>query len=213
MAKFSRFSGNAKYASVGLRSKDISVFFDIPLVGMMQDQYFGCLFFDVLRNLELPEGEDGDVSVAIEQSGSTRTRQVARLQQQLEKSSSGNLKNIDFEGNFAEAARSISRSNAAVVSSWVGELVAIFFNVPYVYLTGNSIFKKKHESIQNELLNKQTILVATKAELLVEKLQKIKDDFQYTAGMLEDFQATKELLGNHPSVRGIARHIIEKLED
>lgn len=117
--------------------------------------------------------------------------------------------------DFENAIQLIQKSNAAIVSSNISELIALQLNCPSVRVNHHGIFKKDNFSLINHLAGKESISVFGQSQkgMIKDSLIRILHDPNHCAGLLQDYQEVKNLLGTEPATRKIARYIIDWLEE
>ena len=125
------------------------------------------------------------------------------------------LRQIDLAHNLESALPVILESNAAIVTGNIGELVCLQLNCPAIKVNRHGLFIKDKSSLTNELLQREAIQVLgqTKPQLITDSILKILNDHNYCAGVLQDFQEAKDVLGTQPAIRDMARYLVDWLEE
>lgn len=123
--------------------------------------------------------------------------------------------NADLERDIDTSLQVISRSNVAITTSNVAELVALYLNCPSVRINKQGFFKTSEQSLINQIAGKNVIQVFGHREKngIKEELSKVLNDHNYCAGIMQDYQEIKDLLGIDPAIRKIANYIVDCLEE
>ena len=208
-----------RFVLVAPSSRKETRYLDLPFSNLLEAKYLGCPHFDVFKSKRIikQDHKNSDL-VNIPIIEGYKERRSANTVFRLKKALQSNLPEvsfpiIDLEKDLNSFGNLLNVSNAAIVTCWIGELAALYFNVPYVFFNGKHFFRRRIHSLQHTLLNHDvTIKEGSKPTLISSELKRILADHQYTAGMLQTFQEMKEIIGNQPSIRSIARDILEKLE-
>ena len=198
-----------------------TIYSSFPLTEKEQSErlvYFGCVLFDVFKNLDhsLQENSEGEIQIPVVTGYDNLSgRAIRKLKSKLQsKHPQISFPLINLKKESDSVGKILVNSNAAVVTSWIAELAALHFNVPYVFYEKKGLLSKSSNPLQNELLKREAVKIGSQGiNSLSVEIDKILSDYQYTAGMLQSFQETKEILGNQPSIRNIAKDIVERLED
>ncbi len=196
-----------------------TIYSDFPFLRNDAIDYFGCPLLDQFKRSNLShKAESGRKIPIIHEFGNRLGKsRIRSIQAKLKKE----MSYIDFPVvslNLPEIESSLSQlsnANAAIVTSWMGELATLHFNIPYVFVDISLFFRKKKYSMQNAHANTTVVKEFSYKNVdgIASELEKILSNYQYAAGILEIFQKTKENIGNKPSIRSIAQDIISKLED
>lgn len=121
---------------------------------------------------------------------------------------------IDLIQDFEAAVEKITNCNAGIATSETAELVCVALNCPSVRLHRKELFKKKPSGLLNSLMRKEVIqnINCRNSTGALEEVNRILNDYNYCAGILQDYQIAKELLGLEPASRKIASKIVDWLE-
>ncbi len=185
---------------------------DLP--GEMETLYFGSPLIDVVKSSSsIGESVVTDLPkvALIEEFG--KSKGIVRSLEKLATNQFQLLK-VDLVSDFGAGIRSIQNSHASIATGNLGELVSLQLNTPTIRVNRFSLFRKSDFSLLNTIADQPIILVhGQRQKVLIESsLGKILNDHNYCAGILQDYQSMKDQIGTEPSVRRIAQHLIDWLE-
>jgi len=197
-------------------SKYQITYFDLPSSQERVLHYLGCPLFDVFKNIQASSNATSydrlNIPIIIGYNRQLKSSDALKLSENvLSTYPKVDTTIIDLEQDLKFMANTLKDANAAIVTSWMGELAALYFNVPYIFYTRKFLFRNSINSLQKELVQKKIVREIHNTRFITAELERILNDHQYTAAMLQNFQTTKEFIGNKPSIRCIARDITERL--
>ncbi|MEP0986755.1 hypothetical protein [Ekhidna sp.] len=186
------------------------IYRDIPINGN------GSLVFDFVRKVDIETADRKKPLISIV-SNKVSKSSVQLSRKLISKSDSIEFKLIDASNDLQEAVRKLSNANAVIATDPFSNMLAVFCNCPAINVYEKSIFSStpNEKSIINRLMNKEVVKSYPKSKdlLILNELDRILNDHQYSAGMMDDYQNLKSKIGAQPFVRNVSREIVDWLED
>lgn len=194
------------------------VFYDLPLIQDKQN-YAGNWIFELVKSKSrVVSNNDLQLSgpkivLAHGYKQSKAARSLQAMLSSLMSDSSIVLANLDAQ--LEHSIHELSQSNAAVAMDDFSELVALATNCPLVRTIKKSFFRKAKPALINRLSNKEIVKVADikQGKTIKNELDLIVKDHHHCAGIMQDYQAVREILGNQPAIRAMAKSLVEGLEE
>lgn len=191
---------------------------DFPEKSQRDHQHYrGNLLFDALRKMEIGSvDQPSDTRIAVvygfeRNAESSASKIMTRLKARI----SHDIVLANLEEDFVRSMQIINSSNVAIVLGEVAEVVATFFNCPYLKVVKKRWGNVRKYSLINNALNQSVAQVfASNATTEIKgEILTLLEDPQYCAAQLESIQAFKEQVGNQPITRAVVRDLIEWLEE
>ncbi|WP_421764475.1 hypothetical protein [Ekhidna sp.] len=188
------------------------IYRDIPI----NENGNGSLVFDFVRKVDIETVDRKKPLISIV-SGKVSKSSVQLSRKLISKSDSIEFQLINASNDLQEAVRKLSNANAVIATDPFSNMLAVFCNCPAINVYEKSIFSStpNEKSIINRLINKEVVKSYPKSKdlLILNELDRILNDHQYSAGMMDDYQNLKSKIGAQPFVRNVSREIVDWLED
>ena len=191
------------------------IFADLP--GNSTGFFYGNPILDIVKSTSSTTEESRSESVVVGLiTGFERknTLNTAAIIKSISRNLDVEVVHIDLILDFEAALVKITNCNAGIATSETAELVCVALNCPSVRLHRKELFKKKPSGLLNSLMRKEVIqnINYRNSTGTLEEVNRILNDYNYCAGILQDYQIAKELLGLEPASRKIASKIVDWLE-
>ncbi|WP_425392589.1 hypothetical protein [Ekhidna sp.] len=174
----------------------------------------GSLLIDVLRKTNRVDTYDSTtVSLASLRESKWITKVCERLSQMNENI---NFKKVVVSSGLEEAIIEIQKSHAVIAVDQFSNILAALSNSPLINVYQEKIFTKAQNRLSkvNEMLDKNVVgnYSNKNIALISEQLDRILNDYNYSAGMMDDFQQLKSIIGTQPFSRVVAQEVVNWLE-
>ncbi|WP_424961948.1 hypothetical protein [Ekhidna sp.] len=192
------------------------VYSDIPIIGTDTPNVF--LLSDIVRSLDVINTEEvQSTEVAIFYSNASRKKLANRISASLTKTSPDiEFSLVDISRSLKDAISTSLRSNAAIALDQFSNVFAAYTNCPTVNVYQKSLFSKpdNEKSVINRLLAGDAIcnVRANNTESLADEINRVLNDHQYCAGIMQSYQELKSQIGIQPFARQAAQEIVDWLE-
>ena len=177
------------------------------------------LVADFIRKQEkLGEDKASIIHVSIFHSEDRNSQTATSLKKKLEKRFTNiHFSKVNCSFDFHAAIQSAYCSNAMISLDRLSNLIAAYTNCPTVNVYRNSLFKKANNRVSplNKLVNNEVVkdISENNIELITEEINRILNDHQYCAGIMQSYQEIKNVVGTHPFARQAVREIIDWMEE
>lgn len=200
-----------------ISTKANKTFIDLPIIN--SSTYVGSLFYEFIRKQESSlDDYSQNTLISIPASGPMQLNRALKLTEVLNKQMQNvAFKTVEVSSDLPSAVEIAKKSNALIALDQFSSMIAVLTNCPQINVYQSSLLKRSNNIIpfSNKLLGKDAIssYSITKIDSIVSELERILNDHQYCAGILENYQEVKSILGTSPFARRVAQEIVEQLED
>ena len=197
-----------------IANSSIKISPDLPNTTISTKHSF--LLSDLIKSESLTQiSESSKHKIAILFSSEDQIKGAEKLKEKLKKS----LSNIEFEPfNIASSALSgVFDASAAIALDQLANAVSVYCNVPVINAYKKSLinFPNNQVSIVNTLSKSEVVknISQSKIKEIQTELNRILNDHQYSAGILDKFQSLKSEIGMQPFAREVAQEIVDWLDE